>query len=234
MHVLLVEPAFPKNQREFARALHAVGARVTGIGERPLEALDPELKSWLHGYEQISTIADEGALLEAVKRVQSREWVDRLEATVEAHIMATAHVREATDIPGISSRTSFLCRDKPAMKEALREAGVACAQSTGASTPEEVRAFAKEIGYPVILKPRDAAGAAGIYRADDDAGLELAIEDSGVNQGAKVAVEEFIEGHEGFYDTLCLEGQVVHDFASHYYPGVLEAMRTRWVSPQIV
>ncbi len=234
MHVLLVEPAFPKNQREFARALHAVGARVTGIGERPYDALDPELKSWLHGYEQISTIADEGALLEAVKRVQSREWVDRLEATVEAHIMAAAHVREATDIPGISSRTSFLCRDKPAMKEALREAGVPCAQSTGASTPEEVRAFAEDVGYPVILKPRDAAGAAGIYRADDDAGLERAIEDSGVNQGAGVAVEEFIEGHEGFYDTLCLEGQVVHDFTSHYYPGVLEAMRTRWVSPQIV
>ncbi len=34
MNVLFVEPAFPTNQREFVRALHAVGARVTGIGER--------------------------------------------------------------------------------------------------------------------------------------------------------------------------------------------------------
>ena len=47
MHVLFVEPAFPRNQREFARGLHQAGARVTGIGERPVEALDPELKSWL-------------------------------------------------------------------------------------------------------------------------------------------------------------------------------------------
>jgi hypothetical protein len=49
-----------------------------------------------------------------------------------------------------------------------------------------------------------------------------------------VAVEEFLDGHEGFYDTLTHRGEVVHDFASHYYPNVLEAMRTRWISPQIV
>ena len=52
--------------------------------------------------------------------------------------------------------------------------------------------------------------------------------------GAPAAVEEFVEGHEGFYDTLTIQGRVVHDFISHYYPNVLEAMRTRWISPQIV
>jgi hypothetical protein len=49
-----------------------------------------------------------------------------------------------------------------------------------------------------------------------------------------VAIEEFVEGHEGFYDTLAVNGQVACDFVSHYYPNVLEAMRTRWISPQIV
>jgi len=34
MHVVFVEPAFPRNQREFVRALRAAGAHVTGIGER--------------------------------------------------------------------------------------------------------------------------------------------------------------------------------------------------------
>ena len=49
-----------------------------------------------------------------------------------------------------------------------------------------------------------------------------------------MAIEEFVEGHEGFYDTLTVNGRVAHDFISHYYPNVLEAMRTRWISPQIV
>ena len=43
MHVLFVEPAFPKNQREFVRALRQVGAQVTGIGESPLEAIDSDV-----------------------------------------------------------------------------------------------------------------------------------------------------------------------------------------------
>jgi hypothetical protein len=47
-------------------------------------------------------------------------------------------------------------------------------------------------------------------------------------------VEEFIEGHEGFYDTIAVNGQVMVDFASHYYPNVLEAMRTRWISPEFI
>ena len=49
-----------------------------------------------------------------------------------------------------------------------------------------------------------------------------------------MAIEEFIEGHEGFYDTLTIDGRVACDFVSHYYPNVLEAMRTRWISPQFV
>ena len=94
--------------------------------------------------------------------------------------------------------------------------------------------FAAEVGYPLILKPRGAAGASGTQRVDNDRELESAIIAQGLDRGASVAVEEFIEGHEGFYDTLTIGGRVVHDFISHYYPGVLEAMRTRWISPQIV
>jgi formate-dependent phosphoribosylglycinamide formyltransferase (GAR transformylase) len=233
MHVLFVEPGFPRNQREFVRALAAVGARVTAIGEAPPAALDAELKAWLHGYEQVRSVVDDGALIAAVRRVQAREWVDRLEATIEAHILTVARVREACTIPGISTRTAWLCRDKPAMKDALRAAGIPCAQSTGTSSVHEVRAFVERVGYPVILKPRDAAGASGTYRADDEHELGEAMRASGVDRGRSVAVEEFIEGHEGFYDTLCIEGHVVHEFASHYFPNVLEAMRARWISPQI-
>jgi hypothetical protein len=49
-----------------------------------------------------------------------------------------------------------------------------------------------------------------------------------------IAVEEFVEGHEGFYDTLSVDGHPTLDFVSHYFPNVLEAMRTRWISPQFV
>jgi carbamoylphosphate synthase large subunit len=234
VNVILIEPCFPANQREFARALHAAGATVIGIGERPKDSLDDDLKRWLAHYEPIRSVVDEDALMAAVRWVQGRVWVDRLEATVEAHIMSAARVREACSIPGTSTRTAWLCRDKPSMKEVLREGGIPCAQSAAASSADEVREFARRVGYPIIVKPRDAAGASGTHKAQDDAELERVIAATHADRGASVAVEEFIEGHEGFYDTVAINGQVALEFATHYFPNVLEAMRARWISPQFI
>jgi hypothetical protein len=234
MNIIFLEPAFPANQREFVRALAAIGATVYGIGERPPEWLDDETRARLAGYWQIASVTDEPHLEWAVREAQKVAWIDRLETPIEAHVLPAARVRERCSIPGISSRTAWLCRDKVAMKEALREAGVPTAASAGVSRPAEAADFARAHGFPVILKPRDAAGAAGTFRADDPDTLAQAIHASGLADGAPCAIEEFVEGHEGFYDTLTVQGRVACDFISHYFPNVLEAMRTRWISPQIV
>lgn len=234
MNVIFVEPSFPQNQREFVRALHATGASVIGIGERPLDHLDEEVKGWLHDYVQVRSVVHEPSLLKAVQLIQGQVWVDRIEATIEAHIMPVATVREATGIPGTSTRTAFLCRDKPAMKEVLREAGISCAQSTRAKTPQDARDFAAAVGFPLIIKPPAGAGASGTYKARDTKNLESVINESGLADGNAVAIEEFIEGHEGYIDTLTIDGDVAHEFITHYYPNVLEAMRERWISPQMV
>ena len=232
MHIVFIEPRFPTNQRQFIRGLAEVGATISAIGEGSKDSLDDELRHWLTHYEEVRNVCNEQQVLDAVRFIQRHKHVDRLEAVVEAHIMPCAHVREAAGIPGTTARTAFLCRDKPAMKEVLRAGGVPCAASTAADTAAEARAFAERVGYPLILKPRDGAGASGATRVDSDAELEPALRALGGNRS--IAVEEFIEGHEGFFDTLTLRGQVVHEFATHYYPNVLEAMRTRWISPQFI
>ena len=183
MNVLFIEPAFPANQREFVRALASIGAHVLGIGERPYDWIDDEAKGWLGGYQQIASVTDEGALEWAVREAQSRMWIDRLEATVEAHILPAAHVRERCTIPGISARTAYLCRDKVAMKEVLRRAGVPTAASTGVSSTTEARDFAEAVGFPVIIKPRAAAGALGTFRAGNPGELEVAARASGLADG---------------------------------------------------
>ena len=45
MHVIFVEPSFPRNQKEFVRALASIGAGITGIGERPVDQLDTDVKT---------------------------------------------------------------------------------------------------------------------------------------------------------------------------------------------
>jgi len=234
MNVIFVEPFFPNNQRQFARALAEAGATVIGIGEYPVDAFDDQLKGWLYHYEQVRSVTDVQAMTAAVRWVQGRLWVDRLEATVEAHIMSTAQVREACTIPGTSVHTAWLCRDKPSMKEALRSVGVPTAASAAVASAAEAHAFAGQVGFPLILKPRSGAGASGTVRVDSAAELDHALGVFGGQGVDSIAVEEFIEGHEGFYDTVAVDGHVSLDFASHYYPNVLEAMRTRWISPEFI
>jgi carbamoylphosphate synthase large subunit len=232
MNVVFVEPAFPANQRQFVRALAEAGATVIGVGERPVEHLDDQLREWMSHYHQVGSVTDVPAMTAATRWVQERVWVDRLEATVEAHTMPAAQVREACSIPGTSVRTAWLCRDKPSMKQALREAGIPTAASAAVASADEARTFAAGVGYPLIVKPRSGAGASGTTRVDSDAELDAAL--AGYGDIDSVAVEEFVEGHEGVYDTVTVDGRVALDFVSHYFPNVLEAMRTRWISPQFV
>jgi carbamoyl-phosphate synthase L subunit-like protein len=234
VNIVFVEPAFPPTQRHFVRALAEVGASVIGLGERPVEHLDDELKGWMTHYHQVPTVVDASVLTDAVRWLQGKVWVDRLESTIEAHTMAVAQAREACTIPGTSVRTAWLCRDKPSMKEALRAAGIPTAASAAVTSAAEVHAFVADIGFPVILKPRTGAGALDTVRVDDAGQLDAALNRFGGQGVDSIAVEEFVEGHEGFYDTVSIDGHAALDFASHYYPNVLEAMRARWISPQFI
>ena len=102
MNIVFVEPSFPANQRRFALALASVGANVIGVGETDEWSLDEELRSALTGYYRVSSVTNLREMTDAVRWAQSRCWVDRLEATVEAHTMVAAQVREACGIPGTS------------------------------------------------------------------------------------------------------------------------------------
>ncbi|MCB0007462.1 MAG: hypothetical protein KDE04_13450 [Anaerolineales bacterium] len=234
MHVLFVAPHFPDVQIRFVQALKQVGAKVTGLGEPAGHELPHHISQHLDGWEQVHNVTDEGALYDAVRRVQAREWVDRLEATIESHMLAAARVREACTIPGLNYQQTLYCRDKTLMKEFMREHGIPVAASIAAESEAAVVTFGREHGYPIILKPRAGAGAERTWKIDREEDLGPALQDTGVAFGRSVAVEEFIEGHEGFYDTLTVNGEIRHDFISHYFPGVLEAMRHRWISPLII
>lgn len=234
MNIIFVEPRFPDTQRQFVRALRSVGAYVMVISEYDYDHYDDELKSWIDWHYRVDDVTDEAALEWAVRQAQRHTWIDRIECSIESHVLHVARVRERCGVPGTSARAAFLCRDKPTMKQVLREAGIPTAASMAVETVAEAREFAGGVGYPLIVKPRDAAGAAGTYRVEDDDQLVAALAAVGIGGGASVALEEYVEGHEGFLDTITIDGYVAHEFASHYFPNVLEAMRTRWISPHII
>src|SRR5699024_3926653 len=74
VNIVFVEPHFPRNQREFVRALAQTGATVLGVGETPADYLDDELKSWMGHYEQVRSVTDVEALTDTVRRLQGMVW----------------------------------------------------------------------------------------------------------------------------------------------------------------
>src|SRR5665213_3158156 len=114
MNVIFIEPAFPLNQREFMRGLAAAGATVIGIGERPLDHLDPELQGWMLHYQQVGNVTDVGAVTDVVRWVQERLWVDRLEAVdPEAFLNPAHHVCDRADIRDVAD---LLVMEHPALQ----------------------------------------------------------------------------------------------------------------------
>jgi hypothetical protein len=233
-HVALVGADLFSAYHELARGLKQVGARVTGIGPTPsADRLPAGLKPWLDAWETTASLTEPRALLDAARRAGRRAPLDRIETGDETLVLPVAEVREALRLPGLSARTALLCRDKPAMKDALREHGLPCAESAAVDTLHELETFAERVGYPLAVKPRAGLGGLGARRVDNGSELRAAGAALRVGDGGSAAVEEWIEGHEGFYDTVTIGGRVAHEFVSHYYPPVLQALADRRLAPQI-
>src|ERR1700729_363118 len=113
MNVAFVEPFFPASQRHFARALAEAGATVIGVGESPADALDDQLRGWLDHYEQVPSVTDTEAMTRAVRSVQDKLWVDRIEATSNRDTRTGTQVREAVANPGTRSRGPGFPRENP-------------------------------------------------------------------------------------------------------------------------
>jgi acetyl-CoA carboxylase biotin carboxylase subunit len=70
-----------------------------------------------------------------------------------------------------------LMGDKVRAREAARGAGVPVSGGTGSlSDPDAIRSIAREVGFPVILKPTGGGGGIGMQIAEDEAGLEKALQ----------------------------------------------------------
>ncbi|MEZ5963253.1 MAG: ATPase [Planctomycetota bacterium] len=233
MHVLFLAPDTHVYNHGFLHGLKSIGAHVSAIGPSSDQALSAPARRLLDGYRACPRLLDVPSLLTAARELGRQRSIDRVETIDEPLVEPAAALREALGLPGLSVETARLCRDKVAMKDFLRRQGVPCAQSSAATSAADVRAFVERCGYPIVVKPIAGFGALQTYRVDDDQALSALLPKLKLDAGHRLALEEFVDGHEGFYDTICGSDGIRHDFAAHYYPSCLEAARDRSASPQI-
>src|SRR4051794_37317002 len=101
MNVVMLSPGFPAEMAYFTRALAAVGARVIGVGDQPPHALPDVARQALAHYEHVD-LADEGAVLTALRGLAQHASIDQVECLWEPYMILAARIRESFGLPGMT------------------------------------------------------------------------------------------------------------------------------------
>ncbi|MFO0684530.1 MAG: ATP-grasp domain-containing protein [Sandaracinus sp.] len=140
-----------------------------------------------------------------------------------------AELRAHFEIPGTDPRTADLFRDKARMKDALRAAGLPVARHRLLTGFESGQSFAREVGYPIVLKPPAGMGAKATFRVQDDESLRSALASMRVSDKSPMLAEEFLRGAEFSFETITIAGEPRFHSLSKYLPSCLEVLENPWI-----
>jgi hypothetical protein len=230
MNVIMIGPGYPDEMPFFTRGLAREGAAVIGVGDQPEHDVPQMTKRHLAAYLRVPSLQDEDGVVRTVVDWSKGKKIDRVISLWEPTVLLAARLREELGTPGMTVEECRPFRDKDLMKEKVAAAGIRTPKHKSAKSAQGVRAAVKKIGYPVIIKPIAGAGSMDTYRVNDPAQLKAAIAKLGHID--EVNVEEFIDGEEYTYDTICIDGKMVYKNIGYYRPRPLTARSEEWISPQ--
>src|SRR4051794_20878401 len=207
-----------------------------GLGTcEPVDRVPPALRERLAGHWRVEDPLDPRQLEWAVHGLGGQMGrVERLVGALEQLQVPLAQVRESLGIPGMDVRTAFNVRDKSQMKETLRAAGIPCARHALVRSPGEAVAFADQVGFPLVAKPPDGAGAQSTFRLDDGDMLRGWLAAVPLGGGSPALLEEFLTGEEHTFDSVTIDGATVWSSIADYRPPPLEVLRTPWIQWTVV
>lgn len=217
---------------DFTRGLSRCGARVIGLGEHPASSMPAVVQRSLSDYVRVPSLVDTESVLAAVRERAAHVSIDRVECLWEPFMTLAAQLRELLDIGGMHTAQTELFRDKKKMKDALTAAGLRTPRHTIATGSEAIRAGAASIGLPLVIKPIAGAGSAHTHEVRHEAMLEAAIADVGEHR--EVSVEEYVEGEEYTFDTVCANGRILYENIAWYRPKPIIGRNVEWISMQTV
>lgn len=232
LKAVFLAPSYPPEMQQYTRGLAEIGVDVYGVGDTPVGALPASLKPYLADYLQVPRLLDDDDVVARVHGWMRGRSVDRVLANWEVMVLTAAKLRERFGVPGMSVDAVNGFRDKQLMKERVSRAGVRVPRAERVRTVTEARAAAERIGYPLVLKPIAGAGSADTYRVDDARELETVL--AKMPHIAEASCEEFIDGDEYTFDTVCIGGRPAYMNVAQYLPKPLIARTNEWVSPVIV
>ncbi len=231
-NVVFAAPFFLDTTLRFVDAVASLpGVRTGLISQDPAEKLPPALRARLDAHRRIEDGLDPQRIADATRAI-AREWggrIDRLVGALEQLQVPLGEVRDALGIEGMGAETARNFRDKARMKEVLSRAGLPCARHARVLDERSALEFAREVGFPAVLKPVAGAGAKSTYRLSGPEDLRAALAATRPAPERPAVIEEFVTGEEYSFDAVSIHGRAVWHSLSHYLPAPLHVVDTPWI-----
>ncbi len=229
--VVFVAPFLMEATMRFVDAIGRLpDTRVFGICQKIPEGIPSSEAQRFADYIAIDDCFNPDQLEWAVRQLEQRHGeIYRITSVLELIQEVVAEVRERLGLEGLRRESARRFLDKNVMKAAFQDLKLPCARHLLMTNAEQGFAFAKQVGFPLVVKPPVGAGCISTFQVNNDEELANALRDVRPDAAHPVQIEEFITGDEFSFDTFTINGKVVWHSICQYFPPPIQAMRNSWI-----
>ncbi len=201
MNYVFLSPSYPITCTYFCDRLHRQGVNVLGIGDQPYDTLNDLLKESLMEYYYVPSLEDYDQVYRAVAfyihKYGRIDWLESLNEywlPTDARLRTDFNITVGTRLDGIGDLVRKSC-----MKRIFLEAGIPTARQHVVTELVSGKAFAAQVGFPVIVKPDVGVGANGAQKLKSEEELVSFYQDL---PDMPYVMEEFLFGDICTYDAI--------------------------------
>ncbi|MFF3412584.1 ATP-grasp domain-containing protein [Streptomyces sp. NPDC002742] len=160
----------------------------------------------------VSDPTDQAALSAAGRTLADRYDLAGVFTWTEWYLVPVARLARQLGLPANAPEAMQACRNKATSRVLFARHGVPSAASVSVRNLAEAGAAARQIGYPVVLKPAAHAASIGVIRANTPEQLATAFRfaDQAAGLGREstsVLVEEYLDGPEVSVECVTYRGE---------------------------
>lgn len=218
MNFIFISPEFPKNFFNFCQELKNRGIRVLGIGHEYYDYLPNELKNSLDDYYQVHSLENYQEAYQAVAYFAYKYGkIDYIESNNEYWLELDAKLRTDFNVnTGKKNDDIEFFKSKEAMKICYKKANIPVARYIIPTTLEKGIEFAKQVGFPLIVKPDNGVGAYHTYKLNNMEELNNFY--TKFFPSIKYIMEEFIDGDLISFDGIVNSKSEPVFFSNEIFP----------------
>ncbi len=174
--------------------------------------------------DDIITVPNEAGpeiFIHTVTQLARQRKIDRLIALEEFDVITTGLIREHLRMPGMTSAEARIFRDKLAMRDVARKAGLPVPDFVHVLNYEELRDYMTRVPPPWVMKPRADVSAVGIKKMEHSEQVWRTIDELDRREllrerSSYYLLERYVPGDVFHVDSLVENGEVIFAGANGY------------------